>query len=149
MKASEIELKRKPWRSEHKLYKVWRGMKRRCTEPAYRAYERYGGRGIGFCERWKDYDSFFEDMSPSYKDGLTLERIDNSLDYSPSNCRWATLKEQANNRRSNRNLTWNGETKTMTQWAESLGLRPDTFTWRYETHGLCEKIFRKGKYKHL
>jgi len=79
-------------------YRVWRDMKQRCLNPSCKWYFNYGGRGIKVCERWHDFRNFFEDMG-SRPDGLTLDRTDSGGNYEPSNCRWTTYKEQANNRR--------------------------------------------------
>jgi hypothetical protein len=76
-------------------------MWQRCTNPDAHAYERYGGRGITVCPRWKSYEKFLADMGEK-PDGLTLERKDNRKGYTPTNCKWATYKEQANNRRNTR-----------------------------------------------
>lgn len=120
---------------DSRLVNVWNGMRQRCNNPNTVNYPRYGGRGITVCERWGKFNNFYEDMGLSYEPGLTLDRIDNSLGYTPENCRWVTAKQNNNNKRNNRLVTINGETKTLTQWCESLGLRRGTVNQRISVCG--------------
>ena len=115
-----------------RLFDIWHGMKARCCRPTAPNYSLYGGRGISVCEEWKnDFTVFYEwAMSHGYADGLTLDRIDNDGNYSPDNCRWADGKTQANNKSTNRLITANGETHTLTQWAEILDVIPESLSAR-------------------
>lgn len=108
---------------------VWDGMIARCTKPTTKNYHNYGGRGIKVCERWHTYENFALDMGEP-PEGLTLERKDNNGNYSPDNCVWATDTEQGRNKRNNRLLTYKGETKCVTAWAEELKVNPKTLYTR-------------------
>lgn len=107
-------------------YMTWNGMNQRCHNPKQHGYSRYGGRGIYVCDRWRGehgYENFLRDMGRR-PDGCSIERIDVDGPYSPENCRWATLKEQCNNRRSNVFLEIDGKSQTVIAWAEELGINP-------------------------
>lgn len=110
-------------------YTAWRNMKARCDGKNQIGFHNYGGRGIRFCERWQSFEAFLADMGDC-PDGLTLERNDVNGNYEPSNCRWATRKEQGINKRVNRRITFNGETLTISQWAEKLNLPYETLMYR-------------------
>ncbi|MBO7677730.1 MAG: hypothetical protein J6S49_09510 [Erysipelotrichaceae bacterium] len=113
------------------LYETWTSMKKRCKNPENLNYINYGGRGITVCEEWEDFTTFYNwAISNGYVHGLTLDRIDNNKGYSPDNCRWTTMKNQARNRRNNRFITYKGETKTVAEWAESIGMKRDTLETR-------------------
>jgi hypothetical protein len=107
-------------------YQSWRHIFQRCYNPKHNAYNRYGGRGIKVCDRWlESYENFLLDMGER-PIGMYLDRIDNNGDYTPENCRWATPKEQARNKRNNHLLTYNGETRCLAEWAEITGIHPQT-----------------------
>lgn len=99
-------------------YRIWQNMKRRCDDETCREYKWYGARGIYYCDRWGDFANFLSDMGRRPAPNLTLEREDNSMGYSPENCVWATQKEQSRNTRSNVLLSFSGETKCVSEWAE-------------------------------
>jgi hypothetical protein len=106
-------------------------MKRRCNKAYDKNYHNYGGRGVKVCKEWQDDYSVFKKWSleSGYDERMkygdcTLDRIDQNGDYCPDNCRWVSLKVQNNNRRNNVLITYNGETKTATQWANIIGVSP-------------------------
>ncbi len=115
-----------------RIYWLWRGIILRCYEPASSSYYLYGARGITVCDRWRDFRNFYADMGERPK-GMMLDRTDNSKGYSPDNCKWVTPKESANNRRTNRLITINGETKNLEQWAAYYGIKLKTICHRLYT----------------
>lgn len=106
-----------------RLYKIWTGMRSRCNDRNNKDYNRYGGRGITVCQEWQDFIPFREwALDNGYKENLSLDRIDNTKPYEPNNCRWATAKMQANNRTNNHKVSYRGETKNVSEWADQFGL---------------------------
>lgn len=116
------------------LYKVWGTMRNRCYSKKRYDYHRYGGRGIVICKEWRDNFLAFREwaIANGYKKGLTIERKDNNDIYKPSNCTWATRRQQANNRRTNRTVTFRGETLTIAQWSRRTGVKQHTLRYRIE-----------------
>ena len=103
-------------------YMSWTGAKGRCHNEQDAKYEYYGGRGISVCKRWDTFEQFLKDMGNRPTQKHSIDRIDNDGDYTPENCRWATMKEQCRNRRSNHLLTYDGETLCITEWEEKMGV---------------------------
>ncbi len=118
--------------TDHPELTVFTGMLDRCYNQNSTNYPRYGGRGITVCDRWRDggFKAFFADMGPRPTPTHSIDRIDNNKGYSPDNCRWATKKQQSRNTRTNRYLTHNGVTATLSEWAEILGISPKTLRGR-------------------
>lgn len=102
-------------------YMTWTSMRHRCNCPTAGFYERYGGRGIRVCKRWDKFANFLADMGPK-PHGMELDRINNDGDYKPSNCRWATRREQMRNVEYNHLTTINGVTRCTIEWAEIVGI---------------------------
>lgn len=104
-------------------YYSWTAMLHRCLNPDHPDYKDYGGRGITVCARWrKSFPNFLSDMGYKPAPGLKIDRRKNNLGYFPDNCYWATSKQQARNRRSNRLVHYQGETLSVTEWAERRSL---------------------------
>ena len=119
----------------------YHSMKSRCYNKNDKDYALYGGRGIKVCKRWRDsFEAFFEDMGPKPSPKYSLDRYPNKDgDYEPGNCRWATWREQQNNRRNNRRLTLNGKTHTITQWERITGISNHTIRARIRMGWSVEK----------
>jgi hypothetical protein len=118
------------------IYNAWYHMIARCYHPSTQYFEHYGGRGITVCDRWRSsVHAFFEDMGDRPR-GYTLDRIDCNGHYEPSNCRWATWAEQANNRRNNNIIAFNGIEKTVTVWARELRITPASLLQRIGRYGI-------------
>lgn len=110
-------------------YQTWSSMMKRCYRNNNKSFRNYGGRGIKVCKRWHDFINFYTDMGKR-PDGHSLERIDNNGNYEPSNCCWTTRIKQARNKRTIKTITLNGETKSIPEWAEKLGLSAERINQR-------------------
>lgn len=117
-------------RSFHPNYKSWSSMRGRCLDGNNMGFKNYGGRGISICERWSSFELFVKDMGVRPSKKHSLGRINNDGNYEPSNCRWETAREQANNRRNNVTLTARGETKTIQQWCRHNGWEQSLIYYR-------------------
>lgn len=114
-----------------KIYHVWSAMKGRCERKTDARYKDYGGRGIKLHEPWEKFEPFYKwAMTAGYREGLSLDRIDNNGNYCPENCRWVTMKEQALNKSTNRIIAYNGESKPLTEWARLFHIQPGTLATR-------------------
>ena len=142
-KKAKKEQKPKPQKpaeliaEEKRLRSVWGNMIRRCTSPEENDWKNYGGRGIHVCKEWLESFDAFRDWAQlsGYRQGLTLDRIDNDGDYTPQNCQWSTMKEQSNNRRGCHYVTYDGQRMTLKQAAEASGLPYQALRYRYHAHG--------------
>lgn len=140
-------------KSGSRIFWIWRDIKLRCYVPSNNSYNRYGGRGIKVCDEWlgeNGAENFINwAMNNGYADNLTIDRKDNDGNYEPSNCRWVTPKEQANNRRSSIYITFNGKTQTKKQWAEEYGIKYSTLKMRLgKYHWSVEKALTTPIQKH-
>ena len=131
--------------SNTSTYNSWSSMIQRCTNETVNSYPDYGGRGITVCDRWlNSFLAFYEDMGERPKNH-TLDRIKNDEGYSKENCRWATKKQQSNNRRSNHFIVIGGESKTISEWSELSGVSKVTIKGRIKAGYLSptECVFNK------
>lgn len=121
-------------------YRIWRGVKDRCLNPNIKDFPNYGGRGITLCDAWNNsFEEFFNDMGPRPSPAHSIDRIDNNGPYSPQNCRWAVAEVQHSNTRANRHISFQGETKTLTQWARITGIAKDTLHYRLKAGWSIER----------
>jgi hypothetical protein len=136
---------RKHPETQDRLYGVWCAMKERCYNPNNKSYSRYGGRGISVCDEWRKDFSLFAEWAESngYIKGLTIDRIDGNGNYCPENCRWATTAQQNRNYSRNHMITYNGETKCVTDWADQYGINRTTLLLRLKSGKPLEEVFKK------
>lgn len=131
-----------------RLYAVWNSMRQRCNNPKHHAYQNYGGRGIAICHEWDDFSAFRNwALSAGYDEDakrgkFTLDRIDVNGGYTPDNCRWADMSVQSNNRRETVYVSYDGETHTLTEWANITGIKYCTLWSRYKRGFTPEAILR-------
>ena len=130
------------------LRNVHSSMIQRCENPKRQQYSRYGGRGIKVCEEWHNYEIFRKwALENGYRHPLKLDRIDNNGNYEPSNCRWISKKEQMNNRSSNTKYTYDGETHTLSEWADIYKINKETFYTRWSNGKRGTELFAPAKIK--
>lgn len=143
-----VDRSRKHGRSKTPEYETWMSLKRRCYNKNFERYQDYGGRGIVMSDDWKDsFESFLVDMGRRPSSEHSIDRLDVDGDYCFENCSWKTNKEQCNNKRNNRVLEYNGESLTVTQWAEKLGLSLRTILSRIRYNWSVERILTQAPRK--
>ena len=132
-----------------RVYRIWNAMIRRCYEPLFINFEDYGGRGITVCDTWRaSLSQFITDMGQPPSETHSIDRIDVNGNYEPSNCRWATPKEQGRNKRNNVIITHDGVTQCASAWAEQIGVCHSTIQARYKSGWPIDKRCpRKGSLK--
>ena len=131
--------------SRTRLYRIFQSIKARCYYTKHQQYHNYGGRGIKICDEWLNDFNKFRDwaMDNGYSEELTIDRIDVNGDYEPDNCRWATHKQQSNNRRDNHIIEFNGESHTVTEWADITGINEATMFNRIKAGWSIEDVITK------
>lgn len=135
-----------------RIYRIYNKIKNRCYNSNSESYKYYGGRGIVICDEWlNDFQVFYDwAISSGYDEKLTIDRIDVNGNYEPSNCRWATRKEQNYNKRNNRKITYNEKTQTLTEWAKELNINAHTLSNRINRAKMNpEEAFTKSVHKGL
>lgn len=126
-------------------YQTWKHMLQRCYDESARGYVSYGARGVTVCDKWRNsFAEFLADMGTATTPKHTLDRIDSTKGYSPENCRWATMKEQQNNKTNNTLITFNGKTMNVKQWSEHLGISRANIHYRLKAKWPLEKVFSSG-----
>lgn len=123
-------LKNLPKREDHRLYSTWKSMLNRCLNKNNRNYKNYGGRGIEVCKEWLDFEKFIEDMMPTFREGLTLDRVDVNGNYNLDNCRWADINQQSNNKVNSLSILFEGEYYTEANLARKTGVKRTTIQSR-------------------
>lgn len=122
------------WKRTHnqhgtKTYNIWKNMRSRCNSPNSSGYYKYGAQGIKVCSRWSDFENFLEDMGKC-PENHSIERINPEKNYEPSNCKWIPLADQRWNKTNSRLISYNGETKNLSKWAQETGIHRKTIDGR-------------------
>ena len=134
--------------SHSRLHRIWNGMKQRCSNPKAISYKYYGAKGVSVCEEWQIFTNFCDwALANGYSENLTIDRVDENGHYEPSNCRWATNKEQQNHTSYNRLITLRGETHNITQWADIIGIPKTTLYNRMRRGWDAERALTTKKLK--
>lgn len=131
-----------------RIFKIWSGMKERCTNPKIDAYKNYGARGIYVCKIWSEnFESFLNwSLENGYSPKLQIDRIDNNGPYSPDNCRWVTPRQNSRNRRSNKSVIINGEKyETIAEASERLGISSSCICNQTKKYGYNISFEERGK----
>lgn len=127
-----------------RLYGVWRSMIDRCSRPAHKNFNHYGGKGITVCQEWLCFLAFRQwAISAGYRKGLTLDRVDGSQGYTPENCRFASWQEQAENTTKTRWIEFNGRRNSLRGWAREIGISPSGLRGRLERWSLERALTEK------
>lgn len=140
-----------------KIRNIWSGMVQRCHNPNTRGYKWYGAKGITVCDEWRHFRTFKAwALSEGFEPGLSIERIDNSKGYCPENCKWIPLSEQGKNKTDNHYITFNGETKTITDWGKHLNVDKSALSHRlrrgwneHDALAGIRQVNKKAKYPEL
>lgn len=139
---SRLRDKGLPYHEKHGMcgtpeYNSWAAIVSRCTNPRSESYGNYGGRGITVCDDWRNsFSAFYADVGPRPSKDHSLDRIDPDGNYDPSNCRWSDRHDQSRNKRNNRWITHNGETRTISDWADLIGIRRSALRSRLKRHSV-------------
>jgi hypothetical protein len=129
---------------DNRLYNIWCRMRQRCNTSTCNDYKDYGGRGIRVCNEWNSFSAFNDwARSNGYKKNLSIDRIDSNGNYEPSNCRWATNKTQARNKRNNHFISFKGEKKTLSEWSHITGIDTSLIRYRLKQKWPLEKVLTK------
>lgn len=123
------------------IYAIWYSIKARCLSPTSPAFHRYGGRGISVCDRWLDFNLFYEDMGDRPFENAQIDRIDNNGSYCKENCRWVTCKENQRNKSSNRMVSYQGSQVPLVVASELSGLPYHALWYRLKNKWSVEKLF--------